>query len=280
MIKQNPMIGWMLADASMAMLGIGALATACVIASWTPPSKLDSMSMELESYKLRDETTQLIIDGLTNEVAAAKRAAESAKAKTSATVRKEESVRQELLGLRGSMDRTFFVIDMSDSMNTPMQDTVSRPNWGGDGSPWSFVRNQVDAWIRYLPVQHYRMIAFNHEMRHFPETSRWANRQADSVATKQFLDALEPTGFTGTEQALRQAARWKPTNIVLITDGAPTGTDGNLEPAQAQAILELVASDEWNIPINVVAANNYFNPEFGKFLVNLAANSGGSFIGL
>ncbi|MCM2374445.1 vWA domain-containing protein [Aporhodopirellula aestuarii] len=192
----------------------------------------------------------------------------------------ERVLRQELLGMQGSMSATVFVVDISESVGVPMAPGTERPNWGGDGTAWGFIRNQVQSYIEHLPVDQFRVIAFNHRYVEFPNRSSWAKRPAELPELADFLDSLTPTGTTGTELALRRAAEWRPTSIVLITDGAPSGSDGVFDPAQVDRILRWVESDEFTIPINVVAINNYFEPDFGRFLTQLAAASGGSFIGL
>lgn len=201
-----------------------------------------------------------------------------------ATGNLDRQIRRELLGLRGDMTRTLFVIDISGSMaKQPSRlDTASlRPNWGAEETPWLHVRRQVDSWLRYLPVGSFRLICFNHELFEFPAVEEgW---QAGERAREQALDYLadlEPNGYTYTELALERAAAWEPTTIILFTDGAPSDAAGKLERDQQTRILDPVGRQDWEIPINVVALNNYLIDDLGVFLQNLAGSTGGGFMGL
>ena len=283
----HDMIGWATAEATMGALVIGLIVALVVaMACYTPPTVVAAAQRAVES-----ETQLAEAEQEAEEVHQALQRAQQALALSQQTEKQtraaaeksridEQVLRQKLLGLQGSMHATMFLIDVSGSVGEKLADGTERPNWGGDGTPWSFIRNQVNTWVQHLPVNQYRIIAFSDHYQEFPRESRWANQSADSVLTVEFLDELTPAGLTKTEKALRRAALWKPTNIVLITDGAPSDDDGSFDAGQVKRILQFVGSNEFNIPINVVAVNNYFDPRFGTFLHRLAAKSGGSFIGL
>ncbi len=193
-------------------------------------------------------------------------------------------IRRELVGLRGDFARTVFVIDISGSMaETPNQldDPSQRPNWGPEESPWLHVRGQVDSWLRYLPVGSFRLICFNDELYEFPTVERrWLSGDKARQEASGYLAKLRPNGYTYTEQALERAAAWRPTTIILFTDGAPTDEEGKLDPDQQSRILERVGGKDWQIPVNVIALNDYLTGDLGLFLQRLAGSTGGGFMGM
>ena len=279
-LSNHDIVGWATAEAAMGALVIGMLITFIIaVALYTPPSVLEAAQREADTAQEKSDLQQQLND-LEKRLEKSQQAAEASATAAQLAKATEQNFRQDLLGLQGSMASTLILVDISSSVGQQTADGTSRPNWGGDGTPWGFIRNQVSTWVKYLPIEHYRIIAFNSELKEFPAESRWANRGDDLASTTAFLDALKPDGITKTEQALRRAVLWKPTNIVLITDGAPSNDEGEFDEEQVKRILAFVESDQFNIPVNVVAVNNYFEQRFGTFLHRLAAKSGGSFIGL
>ncbi len=242
--------------------------------------KLNAVQAERDKLKADIANVERSLQKRTTEKEQIQAKLNKAQQQQEATSEQEQLIRQELLGLRGSMDATFFLVDVSGSVTQSMGDGTQRPNWGGDDNPWTFIRNQIESWVKNLPVKNYRLIAFNHELHEYPTESRWAQYDTDLDDTITWLISLQPNGLTATEKAIRQAHLWKPTSIVLITDGNPSNSSGDYDGAQVERILQFVKSDQFDIPINVVAVNNYFDPRFGSFLHGLAAFSGGSFIGL
>ncbi|TVP94683.1 MAG: VWA domain-containing protein [Planctomycetaceae bacterium] len=210
---------------------------------------------------------------------------ERKKAHRYASERAEElQIRRELIGLRGDFERTLIAIDISGSMaETPKQlpDPSQRPNWGPEESSWVHVRRQIDAWLRYLPVGSFRLICFNHELNEFPTVERmWLSGDQARQEASDYLAGLEPNGYTYTEQALERAAAWRPTTIILFTDGAPTNDQGKLDPDQQRRILQRVGAKDWQIPVNVIALNDYLTDGLGLFLQRLAGSTGGGFMGM
>lgn len=210
---------------------------------------------------------------------------ERQKARRYASERQQDmQIRRALVGLRGDFARTLFLIDISGSMaETPKQlaDPSQRPNWGAEESPWVHVRRQVDAWLRYLPVGSFRLICFNHELYEFPTVERmWLSGDQAHQEASGYLAGLEPNGYTYTERALDRAAAWRPTTIILFTDGAPTNDQGKLDPDQQTRILERVGAKDWQIPVNVIALNDYLTGDLGLFLQRLAGTTGGGFMGM
>lgn len=193
----------------------------------------------------------------------------------------EKTVRQELLNLQGDLSQAIFLIDISGSMDTAAASPMDRPNWGGDGRPWTYVQNQVDSWLANLPVSEFRVICFNHETREYPAKTIWGRGAVARQSAVEFLRHQEPRGPTFTERAFQRAFACQPTSILFFTDGAPTDENGALDLAQQERILRMMEQPlAQGVPINVVALNNYFDPQLAGFLHSIAARSGGSFIGL
>ena len=217
--------------------------------------------------------------------------------RTSAT---EKSVRQELLGLKGKMDRTVFVIDISASMANEFTADFTRANWQSGENAWSNVQRKIRDYLEMLPVQSFRIVCFNHALQEFPaDTATWST---DRQAAMDFLGTLTPEGITNTEQALRKAATFHPSSIILFTDGQPTmvsvvksdtGTDQStavFDVDQQLRILAMPASGIIQCPVNVIALNDYASQPaaadastsartFLAFLQELAGRSGGAFLG-
>lgn len=213
--------------------------------------------------------------------------AEARLAKFEQVINQEKSLRQELLNLRGDFSRVVFVIDISGSMSDKAASQLGRPNWGDDGQPWTYVRNQVNSWLKNLPVDSFRLVCFNHELHEFPSsTESWVQGEIWREKAAQYLTSCTPTGGTNTEQALLRALQWKPTAVVLFTDGAPSKPSGGqerkweLDPAQMDSIPKLLSSHDHRVPVNVIAVSNYFDKDLGGFLQRIAAVTGGGFVGL
>jgi Mg-chelatase subunit ChlD len=287
-MKSNNMMGWMLAEAMIVIVSIATLAGVCLLADYQPRSQREKLQADFEALigetnSLNGENEKLKSDMAQSAKNLADQSASWARERAENTrkQKQEKLIRQKLLGIQGNMEHTIFLVDISGSILNQPKEGQYRANWGGDGTAWGYVKNQVEAWIQGLPVKRFRVIAFNEQLSHFPVDSRWASQPEDNQNVTHFLESLKPDGLTLTETALREAARLQPTSIVLITDGAPTAKGHQrFDAAQVQRIKEFVASDEFEIPITVVAVNDYFDPQFGEFLQTIAATSGGCFIGL
>lgn len=193
----------------------------------------------------------------------------------------EPVLRQELLNLRGSMERALFVIDISGSMGKLPDNKLRRTNWSSDQVAWNFAQNQTTAWLTHLPVKSFRLLLFNHDTKQFPVTSgAWVSGEKWKSSAKNFLSQQKPIGHTNTEKALREALASKPSCIILFTDGAPTDSKGSLDPNQNSRVLKMLRDSDQAIPINVVALGNYFNEDLANFLQEIATITGGSFVGL
>ncbi len=196
----------------------------------------------------------------------------------------EPMLRQELLGLKGLLKKTVFVIDASRSMASPPQ--VDKRS--GLASPsnkshrtWDEVVSTTANWIEFLPVESFRVITFNEETTEFPSVSRIFVDQRFKPKAVQFLLEQRPHGGTNMELALKRAIEMQPSAIILFTDGQPTETStGKADRAQCQRILDLLRGNP-KIPVNVVALGHWWSdPGFADFLKAISQISGGGFIGM
>jgi hypothetical protein len=270
MLDRRTMPVWFLAD-FFGLTAIGCCLTCVCLLPWTlrglrnaqPGHQEESLRQLLALANQRLELLQADLEQ--------RRAAEQ----------REPLIRQRLLGLRGDLTRTVFVIDTSGSMKQPATKPVDQPNWGRSGPPWSFVCDQVEAWLCLLPVKSFRAVCFNNTTTTFPRgTAEWIAGETHRTEIMAFLRSIEPAGLTNTEAALREALALRPTCVILFTDGQPTSDQyQDSDPQQMLRILELCEHTS-GIPINVVAVNNFLDPTFGGFLQSLAGRSGGGFIGL
>lgn len=193
----------------------------------------------------------------------------------------------------GDMSRTLIIIDISASMTNAFPGSYARPNWQAGDNAWINVRRRIRDYLELLPVGSFRILCFNHELVEHPyDTATWCRTTEERSAALAFLDQRTPVGLTFTEAALRRAALFQPTSILLFTDGQPTkaadekqpdGTVksvGEVDVEQQQRILKLHDENVLTCPVNVVALNGYADPVFFSFLQELAGRTGGSFQGL
>lgn len=210
---------------------------------------------------------------------AAQRAMAAAEADKAIAIREKASggtIRQELLGLKGSLRRVVFVLDRSSSMHD-------------DPARWQEAKELVLSWIKYLPVQEVLVILFDSEVRTLPNDGRWVDLTRDSER-ESLINAISlasaASGSTNTLAAIEQAFRCEGANaIVLFTDGKPdTSAAPSMNGALAvDAILACVKSQgsiqSGDTRLHTVGVGNYFEAGAGKFLLDLANAGSGSFIG-
>jgi Mg-chelatase subunit ChlD len=196
----------------------------------------------------------------------------------------ELKMRQELLNLKGDLSRVVFVIDISGSMNQKSEQNMPRANWDQGTEPWPHVQKQVATWLEHLPVESFRIVCFNHEVKQFPaKQTVWLKGQDGRRQAADFFRTQKPSGGTNTEQALHEALALAPSAVILFTDGAPTKAaqqEFTYDQDQVDRILAHLQKRRNRIPINVVAVNNYFNEQLGGFLHQIASSTGGGWIGL
>ena len=213
---------------------------------------------------------------------------------------RERGFRQELLGIRArnnSLNRVVYVVDCSGSMN----DAVI-----GTGNRWSYVREVIEKWLKLLPCKEAQVITFSDTSPEvFPQPKTFVSMVGDAEqrtkATESlvgFLASKVPDGGTDTFAGLSKAYESNDIDaIFLFTDGQPMDkspdkmTSADYKRLQDK-VLDLIAthgSDGDRIPINVIGLGDYFSqtgssPDqvhlpFGKFLVRIADESGGVFLG-
>jgi Mg-chelatase subunit ChlD len=181
----------------------------------------------------------------------------------------EKRVRHELLGLRGDLRNVAIVIDASHSMK--------------NGGRWQDATSLMKQWVECLDMQTCVLIVFHNHVTRRPKMGVFDfvnNRDSAIAEIRDFLKRVEPKGQTNTLKALEEAYKMPGIDtIILFTDGSPN-LDGKAasDPVLIDAIYELCVSKK-EIPINAIGIGDYFRPELSKFLLTLAKNTGGTFIG-
>ena len=181
-------------------------------------------------------------------------------------------LRQELLGLKGEMNRVVFLFDRSGSMT----------------NRWDYTRKIVENWLSYLPVQNCAVLTFSDSVRPFPADGslmvmQGEEGQKNREELSEWLQNTKPAGLTNTLAAFESAYQYKDVSmIILFTDGAPrtgnTPNDAKLDTAMRDQIYQLCQKSK--IPINTVGLGDFYtNEELGKFLMKLADDSNGAFLG-
>ena len=202
----------------------------------------------------------------------------STSAFSKSTIAEEAGYRKELLNLKGSFSRTVFVLDTSGSMGTAIDVSEIDKEWGKRPAPWPSVLKRMDSWLMHLPIGSFRIVCFSTELELFPKKeTEWLQGGGSRNRAAEFLRGQSPGGFTCTEKAIDRALASKPTAIILFTDGMPSDTAGNADPAQQTRILNKVRTAK--VPVHVVAVGNYIDQRQGLFLQLIAEQSGGGFIG-
>jgi len=175
-------------------------------------------------------------------------------------------VRQDLMGLRGSLDRVVFVFDRSGSMKK-------------DGR-WETVKATAKVWLDYLPVKEGALVVFSDDVISYPVDNHLVNMQDPTTRKKmgEWMDDLEPEGKTRTLHALEKAYRYPGIDaIVLFTDGAPTKSYGSRN--EIHKFVENEATAGRKPRIHTVGLSDYFDKNLGRFLRRLAKETDGTFIG-
>lgn len=182
-------------------------------------------------------------------------------------------IRQELLGIKGDRKRVLFLYDRSGSMKEREENT----------------KQIVDTWLTWLNVGECAFIAFNDNVKYYPEQGKTMPMlgevgKTNRTALKTWLTDNGPEGLTNTLGAFT-AAYDNYTDIdmiVLFTDGAPRTVK---TPKKADMDLEmrddvLKRCKQEGIPVNTVGLGNYYgNKDLATFLIDLAKVTEGSFTG-
>jgi len=173
----------------------------------------------------------------------------------------------ELLGFKGSLERMAFVVDTSGSM-------AKRSTFAKAGL-WPEVVVRVHGLIQHLPIEEFQIICFDSKPRSMSRECVSASSENRTLA-KDFLSSQIPKGYTLTQDALEQSLRFNPTAIILVTDGAPSDTQGRSDIEQQRRLIKAVGESRFP-PINVIAVGDDLTETGYGFLRQLATQSGGSF---
>jgi hypothetical protein len=206
--------------------------------------------------------------------------AEAQRAAAAGSIDTDKRIRQELLGIPGSLGRVVFVVDRSQSMN--------------EGGRWKDAKRTIAAWIEHLPVEYAALVVFDSGVAVVPEMGASSSSPAPSPrlvlsttdsrrAMLDALDSMEPRGLTQTYKGLQAAMRFSELDaIVLFTDGAPDPPDsGGTADPRAQ-VLQLVSDWKKRNPksrLHAVGIGDYFRPVMRDFLLGVAERGEGAFIG-
>jgi hypothetical protein len=187
------------------------------------------------------------------------------------TVRDRE-LNQELVGLRGSLKSVVFVIDRSGSMNR--------------GGRWATVRSIVRTWLERLPIERAALVIFNETVAVFPSTGGFLDLSGSNAEHNRGIllaafDRVSPQGHTNTVEALRSAFGYENAgSIFLFSDGAPDAGKNRFDRVMAAQVIALCRQHGKGTPVNTIGLGDYLNDrEMGRFLVRVAAETGGTFIG-
>jgi hypothetical protein len=227
--------------------------------------------------ELRAEITRLVKELEDKKVALA-----AARVALGGDADSRTTVRQELLGLRGSLKRVVILLDRSGSMDSP----DAKSGLGGMKTRWEYCKGIIRTWLKYLDMEECVLIVFSDGVERYPPGRGVYKILKSEEERRELLRTLEklppPGGATNTLGALWEAYDVKDaTSIILFTDGKPEAAGSTTKKLQSD-IVSLVQekSRTRNLPINTVGLGNY-NQEEGlcTFLMNLADISGGVFIG-
>jgi Mg-chelatase subunit ChlD len=176
----------------------------------------------------------------------------------------EYQLRQELVGIKGQLQRVVFIIDRSGSMR--------------EDNRWTAALETVGAWIRYLPARNIAVIVYDHEVSHFPERKKFIEVESSPDELKRVLTAIEvlkPRGYTHTLAAIRAAYEYPGVDtIVLFTDGKPS----DAPPPEIEAFVKARTDEGVDVSINTVGLGKYYDQkETAIFLMRLAEITHGSY---
>jgi hypothetical protein len=106
---------------------------------------------------------------------------------------------------------------------------------------------------------------------------------AGEANRKRLLEQIKdtkPDGGTNTLLALQMAYQCPQLDtIILFTDGEPNNGESNqFDPEIAERIYALCRQHK-DIPVNTVGLGNYFKPQLSGFLMKVAQETDGSFLG-
>lgn len=184
-----------------------------------------------------------------------------------------------LVALRGPLRKVVFIYDTSGSMS--------------EGDRFESSRQLLKQWISNLQMEQFAVIDFDSEANRWRTTFEQAT-EANRAAANEFLEKAVAGGNTRTDLALETAFSSFPDvdTIVLLTDGRMTGSGGTTVPeSQLVQLRSRLKEQHAGVVINTIGIGNYFSAEpddktnttnqsFGHFLMMIAVEHNGVFIGL
>lgn len=186
----------------------------------------------------------------------------------------EPGLHKELIGLKGNLQRVAIVFDTSGSM--------------AESGRWDQARGVVAAWLDHLAIGECVLVLFSSDAQVFPEDGSFLDMRGPAGAANRrlLLDrirAVKPEGGTNTLLAMQVAYRCaRLDTVILFTDGEPNDPHGPItnqfDPAVAEKIYVLCAEHK-HIPVNTIGLGNYFKPQLSGFLMRVAQDTGGNFLG-
>ena len=93
------------------------------------------------------------------------------------------------------------------------------------------------------------------------------------------LQSVQPAGWTNTLSAMQLAYQHRIDSIILVTNGVPNYENVDRMNKEAAERIFALCREHTDIPVNVVAVGNYFDPEVGAFLRTITQLTGGAFVG-
>ncbi|MCS1410862.1 MAG: Chromosome partition protein Smc [Verrucomicrobia subdivision 3 bacterium] len=196
-----------------------------------------------------------------------------AKAKASDGAGKE-SVHKKLLGLKGDLEFVGILLDRSSSMK---------------GERWEESKQVVETWLEHLAMKNCFLITFNEKVDAFPPNRQFLDVSGADGGTNrsnliQKIQGIQPEEHTGTLDALEAAYRYPNLQtIILFTDGEPRLPRQTRKRIRQNMrdIVDLCRTNKrrLGVTVNTVAIGDYFQGEFGKFLIDVAKETDGAFIG-
>jgi Mg-chelatase subunit ChlD len=185
----------------------------------------------------------------------------------------EPGLHRELIGLKGKMHKVAIIFDTSGSMGTEGR--------------WEHARGVVAAWLEHLAIGECVLVLFSTDAQVFPEDGtfldvRGSNGAANRRRLLEQIRNTKPEGRTNTLLALQMAYRCPDLDtVILFTDGEPNSPNSNsdqFDPEIAEKIYALCRQHK-DVPVNTVGLGNYFKPQLAGFLMKVAQETGGSFLG-
>lgn len=184
---------------------------------------------------------------------------------------KEPLLKQQLIGLKGKLNRVAIIVDQSGSM--------------AKGGQWEHARSIIRTWLEHLPIEQAVLITFHGTATAYPTDGTFLDMSgSNKVQNKDKLlrqfDRIKPSGNTNTLNALRKAYQYRDLDtIILFTDGFPDRGSEIFDIEMAEKIYALCRQHGQQIPINTVGLGSYFSKQLSEFLHRLPKETGGSFIG-